>query len=701
MKNLNIINESNMTLKGATKTLNSVLTRKGYDKALSSTNQGMYLVTTESIRLWDIIQSNTAKRKPNWYKEMTLDTLGSALYLLASKVTLHDTAKIKWARHSVIEKIAAELFEGDMKLSLSFTEWLVDNSEMFTKATKMVEGKKVVTYALNPEISEEIIDKLNIQAAKAFYPAPMVRTPEDWEVENGITVKGGYDTKQYPLVRGVKDVSFITEDLLDTINTMQCTAYRVNKIALEAIKKDLTAPIKSEYITTPYSKENVIEYYRQHKLYESAVGKHRAQVLALNIAEQYQDEDRIYFPLNMDYRGRIYSIPVFLNPQGDEKVKAMLEFADGITLTEEGADNVYFTLAGLFGEDKKSRLERIEIGKTAIYSDYKEADEPYQFLALQTQMLAWEEDNNTLIYTPCHIDACCSGSQHTAALTGCLSTAQAVNIIPGEVRRDIYCEVADKAIILAKASNSEYKDYIIACLEDKGRVYAKRPTMVKIYGGKLKSFADYTYDTMKEFHDDKINCTLKCAFVFANILKDSLESILNGGTKFEAWIQGVSKEITKDNKGVTWTTPDGFKVVMDRKKKIVIEIKVCIDGRRSKLNLNTPTDNIDRAKNKSAISPNFVHSMDATHLRMTIAACIDKGIYNFNCIHDSLGVDMNNMCTLLEETKKAWIALYSDFSVGNDLRTQFQTQTDTELDKFPMLEGFDMNKVINSEYFFS
>lgn len=105
----------------------------------------------------------------------------------------------------------------------------------------------------------------------------------------------------------------------------------------------------------------------------------------------------------------MYPVSTFLSPQGDDKVKSMLEFKNGIKLTESGIKYVYYTLAGLWGADKESFENRVEIGKTVIYNNYKDADEPYQFLALQNQLLKWEEDHDTLIYTPCHLDGSCNG----------------------------------------------------------------------------------------------------------------------------------------------------------------------------------------------------------------------------------------------------------------------------------------------------
>jgi DNA-directed RNA polymerase len=45
------------------------------------------------------------------------------------------------------------------------------------------------------------------------------------------------------------------------------------------------------------------------------------------------------------------------------------------------------------------------------------------------------------------------------------------------------------------------------------------------------------------------------------------------------------------------------------------------------------------AKDKAAagIAPNFVHSHDAAHLLLTVAACCKEGITDIATVHDSFG----------------------------------------------------------------
>lgn len=746
--------ERNMFLRGSNKVLGSIITAKGNSKKVSSTNKGMYLIAKETELITNLISENTANRKPAWQIALKEHTVCSAIYFMVAKVTL-DSKDIKWKRAHMVTGIAKELFKGNNSYALGLVEFIINNSDLFTRNAITKDDKEVVTYGINPAISEDIINEVNRKAAHEFYPLPMTEKPINWFISDIGKVSGGYKTKQYPLVRSVADIDFITPDLLSAVNTMQSTAYRINIVAMEAIKNDLKAPKRTDFCTivfptaNPYTtardikralrkhlstplkdtkkstldkfsqttinikswkytraQQKVIDIcFQENKDFNSALGKYRATKLALDIAEQYKNEPEIYFPCNFDYRGRMYPLANFLHPQGDDKVKAMLEFAEGVTLTKSGAEYAYFTLAGLFGEDKKSFKERVEIGKTVLHGSWQDADEDtkYQFLALQTQLLKWEQDNSVRIYTPAHLDGSCNGSQHAAMLTGCEKTAYATNVLPNleGSRNDAYIEVADKAKDLVKINTTKYKSYITKCLKENGRIYAKRPTMISIYGGKIRSFAVYTFDNMRKLNPDKKMCTTDCAMEFAKILKQSLESTLIGGKKFETWIQKVADCITCNNIGVHWITPDGFSVVVDKMSKLITRYTAKIGKKQYVLKLNEPTVDIDANKVKNCISPNVVHSLDATHLRMTMLACKARGVEQFNFIHDSFGCNMNDAHILLQETKQQWINLYGDFEVCNRLRDQFQEQSLKDLPEVPFLGGFDVDNVLDSEYFFS
>src|SRR3546814_14050283 len=71
------------------------------------------------------------------------------------------------------------------------------------------------------------------------------------------------------------------------------------------------------------------------------------------VARKFAPEDAVYFPHELDFRGRVYPIPVFgPSPQGSDFQKALIEFADGMPLGEEGRRWLLIHIANLL--DRKS-----------------------------------------------------------------------------------------------------------------------------------------------------------------------------------------------------------------------------------------------------------------------------------------------------------------------------------------------------------
>lgn len=70
------------------------------------------------------------------------------------------------------------------------------------------------------------------------------------------------------------------------------------------------------------------------------------------MAEAFSGIERIYFPHNMDFRGRLYPIPPHLNHMGADLARGLLEFSEGLPLGESGLKWLRIHLGNLMGKDK-------------------------------------------------------------------------------------------------------------------------------------------------------------------------------------------------------------------------------------------------------------------------------------------------------------------------------------------------------------
>lgn len=764
-------NELQMKLKGEDRIWKDIYSKSHNSRTVSQSQTGQKLILEESIRLVPFIQKwIEGSNKCSYVSELketfsddseTLLKITETLLLLTSSILIISTKVSTVSRYSNVTTVQEKIFKSlSFESTWRFIEVLVDNCKFLSsKSTKEKVGGVIQTRVYYQcDLPSKIKEQLTTLSCYAFFPEPMIEKPVDWSYSDENGLEGGYKTYQYQLVRfrGKVDYNKYSENIFKTINHIQSVPWKVNREMVRIIKEELSLPNIEDFVKVEYPQidENIwnldedklskeekeknqllkqnyfkeVEIYRAEKSdYESEVGKYRAIKLALEIAELYQDYEEIYFPHSYDFRGRVYPIPVGLSPQGSDTIKAMLEYRDGEVLTDRGVEWALAYLTSLFGEDKIPFKERVERGKVLLDEDWKKADEPYQFLAHQLELRKLYQDSNYEFKGRVHLDACNSGSQFTSAMTndldGCLATNVTPTIKKGvQDRQDAYLLVAKKSLAitnsLLKRTDKErqeelelFKDLLV----EKGRKVCKTPVMVSNYGGTEGGRSELVWDILRELKVERKFITKSNAALFSKIIGQSIVGVLHGGKAFEAYIHKMSAILTKSNKPTTWTTSDGFYVVHVKKKEGQgIQISCLLPGSRRVTTLlkKRYLNEISPRKMKSAISPNFVHSLDAELLRRVLLRTIEEKIFDTDWIHDSFGCLPNHVDKLLEVTKDEFINLMKSEplkSLDIELREQIEkTKPNTKLLEsisIPNLskssKQLDLELVRDSEWFFS
>lgn len=765
-----ISNELRMKLKGEDKVWKDIYSKSQNSRTVTQSQTGQRLILDEAIRLTPIVISWINGSAKSGYKKELDETffdeneillkITETLLLLTSSILIISSKATTATRYSNVVLVQEKVFK---KLSFEstwrFIEVLVEGSTFLSSKSvkEKVDGMVQTKISYQCDLSSKIKEELTVLSCYAFFPEPMIEKPLDWSFENG-ELKGGYKTYQYQLIRfrGEVDYNKYSENIFKTVNSIQAVPWRVNKEMVEVIKKELVFPIIEDFVKVEYpqidetiwtvdeetlteqqKEENLllkqnyfkeVEIYRAEKSdYESEVGKYRAVKLALEIAELYKDFDEIYFPHSYDFRGRIYPIPVGLSPQGSDTVKAMIDYKHGEVLTERGKEWAYAYLTSLFGEDKLPFNERVVRGKELINEDWKLAEEPYQFLSHQLELKKLEKDPNYEFKGRVHLDACNSGSQFTSAMTndvdGCLATNVMPTIKKGiQDRQDAYILVSKKALtitnsLLNKADEGRKEEltFFRDLLTDKGRKVCKTPVMVSNYGGTEGGRSELVWDILRELKVERTWITKTNAALFSKVIGQSIVGVLHGGKAFESYIHQMSAILTKTNKPTTWTTSDGFHVIHVKKKEGQgTQISCLLPGSRKVTTLlkKRYLNEISARKMKSAISPNFVHSLDAELLRRVLLRTVEEGIMNTDWIHDSFGCLPNHVDRLLELTKIEFIGLMEQKPL-EQLDKQLREQVEKTKPNIKLLEsvklpnlskggkGFDLSLVMQSEWFFS
>ncbi|ESO82315.1 hypothetical protein LOTGIDRAFT_223359 [Lottia gigantea] len=267
--------------------------------------------------------------------------------------------------------------------------------------------------------------------------------------------------------------------VLDSLNSLASCAWKINKPILDIAigmfndkgnskleipppQSELPIPSRTKRSPDMTQQERSAHFHEQ-----SNIARLRAEnwslrsfeLYRLSVANKYRDEI-IWFPHNIDFRGRTYPISPYLNHLGSDISRGMLMFAKGRPLGPDGLDWLKIHLVNLIGLRKRSsNAERLKFAETLIEeiqdsADYpmtgklwwQDREEPWQVLACCmeiTKAIRSPDHTKFISHFPVHQDGSCNGLQHYAALGRDSIGAKSVNLCSYPVPQDVYSEVVD------------------------------------------------------------------------------------------------------------------------------------------------------------------------------------------------------------------------------------------------------------------
>lgn len=442
----------------------------------------------------------------------------------------------------------------------------------------------------------------------------------------------------------------------------------------------------------------------------------------LVMAEKFADEETIYFPTQLDFRGRMYAMPSFLNPQGTDCAKGLLTFARGCKLGKGGWTWLHIHVANMYGEDKISFEEREAwtvdnyhwivdcVRQPFEHREWFEADKPWQFLAGAIELVAAVESGdyeNYFSHLPVTVDGTCNGLQHFSAMLLDQGGAESVNLQPSDVPNDIYQIVADKVREkFVTMDDPLAKQWLTWGFDRKA---TKRAVMILPYSGTLHAAKEYVRDYVKErdeetpwLEDEEFAAT---NFFAKHVWATIRETITSAGLVMK-WLREVANACTKAKVSIRWKTPINFLVEQDNRDLDRFRIKTCIgQGVKYEPRLVEESERLDAAAQRTGISPNVVHSLDAACLMLTVCRALDEGIEDFAMVHDSYGVLAGKMDLLYMGLRQAFVDIYQ-----NDVLLDFVKEATKGLPgeeqtrliaAMPKKGKFVLESVKDSRYFFA
>lgn len=604
------------------------------------------------------------------------------------------------------------------------------------------------------EATEAFVIRANIATDKSTVWAPeyypMISPPLDWKGPRG----GGYYTlrKGRDLVKG-KNKNYLDElenlempTVYDSVNTVQATAWRVNPNTLEVVNQVIQTPSqlgifpsreRAPYPQKPDDIETNLESKRNYaKMCASIAREERqrvSQVVQLDktvwVANKFVGYSQIYFPHQLDFRGRLYPIPSLLNPQGPDIAKGLLMFAEAKPLgTQNAADWLAIHGANLYGVDKcdfKERIKWVKDNEAMILASaaqpldclfWTKTEDPVQFLAFCFEWAGYKREG--LAYKcalPISVDGSCNGLQHFSAMLRDPVGGAAVNLIPSAKPNDIYQTVADKTITKLKAKIGEEiaQQWLAFGIN---RKTTKRCVMVLPYGGTLYAFKkfiqEHIIDRLKAgetnvFGDNFIrhksaNHISPAAGFLAQVIQEAISETVVAAIKAMDWLQEMTKPIVKKGLPIQWTTPAGFPVQQLYYQYGSERVETILHGRRTNFYRRVELIKIDGRRQRNGIAPNFVHSLDAAALMITVCAAKGCGVGSFAMVHDSYGTHACDMLALTICLRHAFVGMYKEDVIAKFMKEiKSISPKNTEFPEAPVKGNLELSAVLKSEFFFA
>lgn len=553
---------------------------------------------------------------------------------------------------------------------------------------------------------------------------PMLVEPLPWTSWN----QGGYIYTQSNIIRShdaAEQLAYIAEAsnrkqldaLYEGLNVLGRTKWTINKDMFRIIsriwneKKEFLdipphvdphppLPTPPPRDADPQVRRDYLRECRRLTLLNGALYSQRCDLnYKLDIARAFLGE-RFYMPHNIDFRGRAYPLSIHLNHLGNDVSRSLLIFWDGRKLGQNGLRWLKIHAANLYGLNKASFDDRVkfiddsmdEVMKSAEHpldggDWWKKAEAPFQLLATCIELknaLSHPNPEEFVSHLTVHQDGSCNGLQHYAALGGDVEGAREVNLARAERPQDVYSRVLE---IVRKKVNEDVSagdELATLVFPNLSRKVVKQTVMTHVYGVTFVGAREQIANRLKEIDSIPAAKVFRLSHYLASKVLEAVRELFESAHLIQKWLGDNATCITRaidlncdamsKNKkpefmsSVIWTTPLGLPIVQPYRKEKRHQISTELQS----VYITDPYafQGVNSRKQRTAFPPNYIHSLDATHMLMSAVACSKRGIC-FAAVHDSYWTHAGSVEVLNEELRKCFVRLHSEDLIAQ-LRTEFK-----------------------------
>ena len=419
-------------------------------------------------------------------------------------------------------------------------------------------------------------------------------------------------------------------------------------------------------------------------------------------------------------------------------ISPQCSFAERIKFIDDNIDNILKSAESPFEGKENDNF-------------WMKADKPWQFLAGAVELneiLKSGDVKNYRSNLPIQIDGSCNGLQHYAALGKDIDGGKSVNLLPDLVPQDIYSDVLHrvKLLIETHCSDPSNQHYSLACeLKNKlSRKIVKPTVMTFVYGvtfnGAKKQLKSQLEALEEDINEDiepaedlttlndvssvkdspnpvlatqrvksqKIQRKNKQKMIKADLLEpvsdyltklifQTIESMFTNAREIMIWFMECAKIISKTNNPVSWETPLGLAIEQPYRRPGKDEVETFLQS------ITFIEDSSELPifvqKQKVAFPPNYIHSLDSTHMLLTAKKASDSSI-TFASVHDSYWSHPCCIDHLNQHLRDSFVELHNR-PLLEELLLQFKNKyPDLNFPPVPNRGHLNIDLVKSSKYFF-
>jgi DNA-directed RNA polymerase len=614
--------------------------------------------------------------------------------------------------------------------------WLLETIRMQTnlftlKSTLTRRGSTIKKIAPNPQLQEWVrqFDE-NSESLRPFWLAT-TEEPLRWESNYG----GGYMSDDLPVLPIMKKAFDLRNrdlsKLYEPLNRLQEVPYRINKkvhdimlwawegdVSIGAMeKRDLLPvlePVENLKQTDP---EAFIAWKREAKYVHDwnleTSGRRMRSLRIMYVAKLYSKMEKFYFPVQVDYRGRVYSVPSFVSPQSCDLGRSCLEFYRGVAIKcEEDAKWLKIHGANVWGrkgtfEDRIAWVEQNTKEIVTIAEDprtyklWQDASEPWAFLAFCFEYAGYKEKGYGFVtHLPCRMDASCNGIQILSLLLKDEEIGKLTNLVPDLPPQDVYQHIADRvndSLHKQKSKNSLAGDWLKWGID---RRYTKRIVMTKPFGmnGYTSTF-ELESVFLKEVKNGRSNPFGKSEYLEAllylsTIVNKQTNIVLENHINFMKWIK--AKVLTCPDT-LKWETPFGIEIQQHIYETVQIGLFSVLGMEKTTLNYRKNTDKVDPKRQAKAVVANYIHSIDASVVHFL--AC--KSDYDITTIHDCFATHSTHAPKMHKDLREIYHEIFNQDLTGKFKSELLNQSGNTEVTDSFELGTLDVSALNDCTYMFS